>query len=391
MIKLGVIGYGDRINFMVKTFREVEPDIRVTTILDPDRETVIQRLAESDRSEVRFVEDIEAFLRQPDFDAVAIGTRCHLHTPYAIRLAATDLPLFLEKPVSISMPQALDLERAYLNSRCETVVSFPLRLSPLCVHAERLLKQGAVGNVEHIMSFNYVPYGTLYFDHDGYRQFDITQGLFLQKATHDFDVMMVMAGSPIKRVAATASVGRVFGGDRPAGLRCSACPDQDICQESPRNRSRNASGGTTSDHACLFGRDLGSPPAGMNEDASSALVEFASGAHGVYTQVFFSRRDAAARGATVSGYHGTIAFDWYRNSLRHVRHHVNISDQTETRTTDPHMGGDIELARNFIDVIQGKARSRSPIAAGLQSVYACLAAKESVSTGRFVDVRQIGQ
>ena len=36
-----------------------------------------------------------------------------------------------------------------------------------------------------------------------------------------------------------------------------------------------------------------------------------------------------------------------------------------------------------------KARSASPISAGLRSVYACLAAKESAATGRFIDVRQL--
>ena len=47
------------------------------------------------------------------------------------------------------------------------------------------------------------------------------------------------------------------------------------------------------------------------------------------------------------------------------------------------------LAENFIAVIKGEARSASPIAAGLRSVYTCLAAKESAATGRFVEVRQL--
>ena len=64
----------------------------------------------------------------------------------------------------------------------------------------------------------------------------------------------------------------------------------------------------------------------MNEDSSSALLEFASGAHGVYTQVFYARRDAATRGATISGYRGTLSFDWYTNELKRVRHHAPFSD-----------------------------------------------------------------
>ena len=56
-----------------------------------------------------------------------------------------------------------------------------------------------------------------------------------------------------------------------------------------------------------------------------------------------------------------------------------------------HFGGDLELAYDFIGLIQGKTKSRTPIEVGLQSVYACLAAKESAHSGAFVKVRQVGQ
>jgi len=41
--------------------------------------------------------------------------------------------------------------------------------------------------------------------------------------------------------------------------------------------------------------------------------------------------------------------------------------------------------------VRGTTESRTPIEAGIQSVYACLAARESAETGAFVDVRQVGQ
>ncbi len=128
----------------------------------------------------------------------------------------------------------------------------------------------------------------------------------------------------------------------------------------------------------------------MNEDCSSALVEFASGVHGIYTQVFFARRDAATRGAIISGYHGTVNFDWYTNKLRHVRHHRPFTEEVCADKGLNHFGGDIELAHDFIDLLQGKGKPRSTIWDGIQSVYACLAAKESAQKGKFVKVRQIG-
>jgi predicted dehydrogenase len=245
-----------------------------------------------------------------------------------------------------------------------------------------------VGSPEHLLAVNYVPYGTGYYD-GGYRVYSVTQGLFLQKATHDFDYLSYLMSSNIVRVAAMASWGRVFGGNRPAGLVCSQCAESYTCLESPQNRKRNLSGGTAEDHPCLFGVDIGTPESGMNEDSSSALLEFASGAKGVYTQVFYSRRDAATRGATISGYHGTLSFDWYTNQMKVVHHHAPFADVIQGAEGMGHFGGDLQLACNFIDVIHGRSASKTPIWAGIQSVYACLAAKESSETQRFVEVRQV--
>jgi len=390
MIRLGVVGYGSRVSGMIRwAFREVEPDLRVVGIVDPDEQAARARLADCDK-DVVFYHSLDEMVSKAKPDALAIGTRCNLHTPYAIGASKYDLPLFLEKPVSNSMEQAVQLEAAFGKSKCQAVVSFPLRVSPLCDLAHQYIKEGAVGHPEHIMAVNYVPYGTGYWD-GHYRDFPVTQGLFIQKATHDFDYMMFLMGSNIIRVGAMAAYGRIFGGNKPAGLVCSRCDEVDTCLESPANRRRNLSGGEAGDHPCLFSVDCGSPETGMNEDASSAMVEFASGAHGVYSQVFYARRDAGARGAIVSGYHGTVSFDWYTNQLKRVRHHAPFSDKVTGGEGLSHFGGDLVLAYNFIDLIKGKAESRTPIWTGIQSVYSCLAAKQSAETGEFVKVRQVGQ
>jgi len=92
----------------------------------------------------------------------------------------------------------------------------------------------------------------------------------------------------------------------------------------------------------------------------------------------------------VSGYLGTVSFDWYTNELRRVRHHAPFSATERAGEGASHFGGDMELAHDFIDVIRGRGTSRTPIETGIQSVYACLAAKASSERGRFVQVRQVG-
>lgn len=385
MTRLGVIGYGRRIHGMISgPFRQIDADLRVVAIVDPDEEGVRSRLQDVD-SDVTFYEDVDSMMRAANLDAVAVGTRCNLHADVASKLAAYDVPLFLEKPVAITMDQAIGLEHAFDGSKCPVVVSFPLRVSPLCRLARQYVEDGAVGEPLHINAVNYVPYGTGYWEQE-YRDYAVTGGLFLQKATHDFDYLM---GQSVTRIAATATRGRVYGGDKPAGLRCSACDETATCRESPENRRRNGSGGVQGDHMCVFSVDCGSGVE-LNEDCSSALLEFADGSHGVYSQVFYARRDAGARGATVSGYDGTVGFDWYDNELKRVRHHHPFSATERASGDMSHFGGDIALADDFLGLVRGTRVTRTPIETGLQSVYACLAARDSANGAGFVDVRQVG-
>lgn len=280
------------------------------------------------------------------------------------------------------------LEQACREKQDRILVSFPLRATPLYERAKEILDSGRLGKVVHFNAVNYVSYGGVYFE-TAYRNFEVTQGLFLQKATHDFDYLCRILNSPIRRIAALWSRGQIFGGDKPEGLRCGECGEVETCMESPLNRMRGDSGGDLKSHLCPFSSRLGTPESGMNEDASSALIELENGIHGVYSQVFFTRR-AAWRGATFSGYRGTLSFDWPSAEIHLTEHFAPFATVMNAPKKNSHFGGDYELGRNFRDMILKGRAPLAGIADGLNSVYACLAAKESAETGEFVNVRHFG-
>ena len=389
MIRLGVIGHGGRVSSFIKeNLRQIEPDVRVVGIVDPDQAGARDRLAECDRSDVVFYDDLDALVRGARPDALMIGTRCDLHTPYAIQAFKYDLPLFLEKPVAINMAQALALEEAYAPGVCPTIVSFPLRTSPLCELARDFLRGGAVGptRTHHGDELRTLRHGLLRCllpelrDHTG----------VIRPESHARLRLHLLPDGRTDRARRGHDDARsCLRRNKTGRPRCSACDEARTCLESPANRRRNRSGGTLADHPCSFGADIGSPETGMNEDSSSVVMEFASGAHGVYTQVVYSRREAGERGATISGYRGTLSFDWYANELRLVRHHQPFTEKVEADKGMSHFGGDLELARDFIAMIRWGDPPRATLRDGLRSIYICLAAKESAETGRFVDVRQI--
>jgi predicted dehydrogenase len=361
---------------VLATLRRVEPDARVVALLDPRAEALRAEFpSELDGAAPYGPDGLAAMLGRSDLDGVMVGTRCTLHAPYAAAVLERGLPLFLEKPIATSWEQLAELSAAAARARAEVVVSFPLRVSAICELAHQIVASGAIGTVEQVQAVNNPPAYSGGYYHGWMRDESQTGGLWLQKATHDLDYVNYLVGQRPTRLCAMESK-TVFTGDMPAGLRCVDCGRSDC----PERAS------ATADWLCAFAPDTG------NHDSASAIVQYASGVHAVYTQNFYSRRSAAARGARLIGYRGTVEFDWYRDELVVHHHH---SPRVERHRFEPlpgegHHGGDSELCRNFLDVVHGRAASRAPIEAGLASVEMCLAARESCRTGTFQALGRVG-
>lgn len=67
-------------------------------------------------------------------------------------------------------------------------------------------------------------------------------------------------------------------------------------------------------YQCCYATDTG------NHDSASVLLRFENGAHASYSQNFYARKGAAARGARLIGYKGTLEFDWYTDELKVFMH-----------------------------------------------------------------------
>jgi predicted dehydrogenase len=370
-VRLGVIGFGRRLRSMLATLRRLEPDAAVVALLDPRAEALAAEFP-SELTGAAACRDAADLLGRVGLDGVMIGTRCSLHTPYAVEVLRSGRPLFLEKPVATSWQQLGELEAASRRTNSPVVVSFPLRVSAMCELARRVVDSGAIGTVEQIQAVNNVPAYAAGYYHGWMRDEAETGGLWLQKATHDFDYLNYLAGQPPARVCAMESK-TVFRGEMPVGLRCVDCELAD-CPEKPN---------ATESWLCAFGVDTG------NHDSASAIVQYASGMHLVYSQNFYTRRGAAARGATLIGYRGTLKFDWYQDELT-VHHHHSGRVERHRFEAGPeetgHHGGDAELARDFLKVMAGRGVSRTPLEVALTSTRMCLAARDSCREGRFVEV-----
>lgn len=383
MLNVAVIGLGLRARGVFAVLYKLDMGVRLSAVCDPRGKAELQeelQKDEIDSSGTTFYTDADDMLsKEQNLDGVIIGTRCSLHTHFAIKVLKKRIPLFLEKPVSTNYNDLNNLRAAYAQYKSPVVVSFPLRRTPLIAEVKSILDAGEIGEIHHVAAFNYVTYGGDYY-HSWYRDENETGGLFLQKATHDFDYINYLVGMrPVQLCAMNSK--QLMKGDKPAGLLCTDCGEKYTCSEGPFQITR-VTGDFVHGPYCCYATDTG------NEDSGTAIIRYENGMHAVYTQNFFVRnKHVARRGAILAGSAGTVEFDWLTSEIRMTKHYTPGYRVYHVESAGNHGGGDFALMLNFLHVMKGEEPSYTPLEEGLKSCYMCLKAKESAETGQFMDLR----
>lgn len=372
MKKIGVIGSGHRLTPLVRRLTEYD-DFTVGAVADPNLEEMKEKYQEEG---IRFYIDAEEMLQKERLDCLMIGTRCSLHTPLMLLAAKAGLPTFLEKPVAIDEEQLAALE-AIEGMDEKVVVSFPLRNTPIVDEVRSIIQSGKIGKVAQVQAYNNVNYGRGYY-HKWYRDEGETGGLWLQKATHDFDyINSLLEVRPVQIAAMDAKM--VFKGDRPKGQKCIDCAHRRDCPESDLNVGKYGDPFIIGEYCC-FAEDTG------NEDSGSALVLYENGMHVTYTQNFIARKGAGKRGARLIGYYGTVEFDFNSGEITLFYHNKNHIERHKIEKTSGHSGGDEALIRNFANVVRGVEDSKAPLSEGILSAKMCLLAKRSAKEKKFLNI-----
>ena len=377
MLKIGFIGFGSRsasVWSSIASFGQCE----VKAIADPRWEEIKKARGE-EFPNCAWYADAEEMLRCETLDGIVLGSRCDLHTKYALLVARYGLPLFLEKPVSITEEELTALETIQPLMNEKTVVSFPLRLAKLVDVVKDYIDRGVIGEVAQVQAYNNVNYARGYY-HKWYRDESITGGLFLQKSTHDLDYINYVLGRSGPKTICAMESKMVFKGNKPAGLACKDCPEYLTCPESPYQLERYDSKYAVPTAKCCFAVDTG------NHDSATVLMQYDDGLCVTYTQNFIARKGAGKRGARFIGYKGTVEFDFNAKTVTYFDHMSDREDRITIQSAGSHSGGDRRLAENFIAVMKGEDVSHSPLSEGILSARMCLAARKSAQTHQFVEL-----
>lgn len=383
-LKIGVIGLGGRIDGFLKwCFVDEVEDFKVTAVTDINRKTTEQRIKESPNvydAETRIYEDADKMLDSEELDGVFVGTCADLHVEMALKVIKRGIPLFLEKPVAI-LPEELERlneARKKYNPKC--LVSFPLRESPLTQAAKEIIDSGRLGTIEQVQAYNDIPYGGTYF-HTFNRDPNFSGGLWLEKATHDLDVINYLVGQKAEKLCAMWTH-NIFKGDNPPELKCSECAKRMQCPESDytiKNIYRDVVYG----NLCCYSTES------RIEDSGTAIIKYKSGMHAMYSQNAFARFKAGRRGGRYYGYKGTLEIDMTAHELTVMMHNFDrIEKYKFDGIKDPHNGGDQILSRKFAAMMRGE-NIKSTLLEGIESATLGMAAINSCKNEEYVYVPSV--
>ncbi|MFJ2395776.1 MULTISPECIES: Gfo/Idh/MocA family protein [unclassified Streptomyces] len=209
-LRLGVLGFGLRGPLALTAHRPGRGS-RVTVLAEHDpllRESAAARIPG-----VRTVDDHREVVHASDVDAVLVLTPDHTHADLAREALRAGKPVFVEKPLDITIERCDAVLRTAFETGTRLYVGHNMRHMPVIRLMRDLVRGGAVGNVKTVWVRHFVGFGGDWYFKDWHAERRFTTGLLLQKGAHDLDVLHWLAGGYTRQVQALGDL-MVYGDNR---------------------------------------------------------------------------------------------------------------------------------------------------------------------------------
>ncbi|MBT3376025.1 MAG: Gfo/Idh/MocA family oxidoreductase [Lentisphaerae bacterium] len=349
--------------------------------------------------DIPFYTDPEEMIVKEKLNVVTINTFCRDHFDMVKLAVKHNQHILLEKPIAID---ADDIEATWellADYPKVATVNFTMRGAPVTLAArDHIQTHGTIGDIVQVQYVNNVHYGDNYF-RGWMRRSENVGDLFLQKATHDFDIINTLIGLTPRRVAAFGSR-KVYGGSRPNELTCAECDDKWTCSKSlyRANLDGGRSGSGPKHQSCVFADEIDI------DDNQTVIFQYDGGVNVSYSQSFFAPPGGGQRGGYFVGSEGILRLHYYHKFADAGEGHtasgassIEITQRLEkprSRKLEVYdwagashfdgtrygFAGKLELIRGGQSDVAGSIRE------GYVSAKMCLAAQQSIETGQVVDL-----
>ena len=155
-------------------------------------------------------DSVDALLRDPGVDAMFISSPNSLHAPHTITAAKPGKHVLVEKPMAVSVAEAVDMVRAARDNGVKLGVGFHLRHHPGHKKVRELMEQGVLGSISMIQGqwclgqrgIGNPPPRTGLSAWWGDPEMMGGASTLMGTGVHVMDLLQYLMGQPIKEVAA---------------------------------------------------------------------------------------------------------------------------------------------------------------------------------------------
>jgi predicted dehydrogenase len=175
------------------------PDAAVTALCDTN--PVVLEEASRASGITRTWTDPLALIRESGVDAVIVATPNRFHHPITMAAVAAGMHVLCEKPIAMTLAQALEMAAAADAAGVRHMTAFTYRFVPAMRFMHRLVRDGFVGAPWHFRAQRFQDWGRRYL---GWRQraVDAGTGEIGDMLSHRLDYAHLLVG-PIARVMAS--------------------------------------------------------------------------------------------------------------------------------------------------------------------------------------------
>ena len=407
MVRVVLVGAGDRANEYAK-YALYEPDkMKVVGIVDPD--TVRNNIMRERYSvpEENCFSSVEEFVKREKFaDAVINGTMDQLHVQTSIPILEKGYDMLLEKPFAVNEQEAQKLVDVVKKTGRKVYICHVLRYTPFYSAIKQHLINGDIGNVVGIQLDEHVSYHHMAVSYvrGKWRSEKVCFApMLLAKSCHDIDLMVWMLSDTEPVMVSSFGSDFQFGNDRKpenAGERCMVdCPLNEECVFSAQYnylepqrwdqyvwKTLEAKGHDWELFKPLdeeqknifvdslktdnpFGKCVWDFERDGNVDHQSVTVNFKNGAVGVFSMMGGTAK--SERNIHIIGTKGEIKGDFSKREyiLRTIAPKEKDGYKEEIFATNmngdsagekgAHGGGDIRLVEDFCNALEGGEKSIS--------------------------------
>jgi predicted dehydrogenase len=203
-LRVGLVGFGGRVAIARHIAGSGVP-ARIVAIVDPSP-AARDRARTEYGPDVRIEESYADLLAEGALDAAVVTTPDWTHVPVAIDLLRAGVAVYLEKPMAIHLEEADELLRVGMETGTPLYIGHNYRHSSVVRLMARLIAAGEIGEVKTIWCRHFVGHGGDFYFKNWNSERAKVNTLLLQKASHDIDVIHMLAGGYSRRVTAMGAL-----------------------------------------------------------------------------------------------------------------------------------------------------------------------------------------